>query len=65
MNFLTSLLSLVMDKFMRLIWEKVDAPDKAIDAKPVPDSYRNHWDKLMHDNKDRVSSSRGINKTRT
>ena len=50
---------------MRLIWEKVDAPDKAIDAKPVPDSYRNHWDKLMHDNKDRVSSSRGINKTRT
>ena len=65
MKFLSALLSQVMDKFIRLIWEKVDAPDTATDAKPVPDSYRNHWDKLMHDNKDRLSSSRGISKTRT
>lgn len=65
MKFLASLLSQIMDKFMRLIWERVDAPDKATDAKPVPDSIRNHWNSLMHNNANSVSSSRGINQTRT
>ena len=56
-----SLLSMLLDKFMRLVWEKVDAPDTAIDSKPVPDRFRNHWNDQLRNHKSSFGPTRGSN----